>query len=162
MTKGREQSTVNKDTRAVTSRFAVAIKSARERKGLSLQRLGDLTSTSASYINRLEKFERKNPSITVLVSLAEALDLDVWELLNLAYNEQGDNTPDIVDLFMSSDFSIDGVVVNDPGLRKTIVDLLLMIVYQLDEEIDYREIVPLIDLIKKFHTDMKVVLKEGA
>lgn len=162
MTKGKRDSTVNKSTRAISSRFAVAIRSARKRKGLSLKELGEATSTSASYINRLENFERKNPTITILILLAQELDINIWQLLKLAIDEHVDNAPDVADLFLQEHFSIDGIVVDNPELRKVLMDLMLMIVYQLDEDVDYRDIVPLIDIVKKFHIEKRVVLKEGA
>lgn len=162
MEEGKRNSTVDKSTRAVSSRFAVAIRNARKNKGISLQKLGDATATSASYINRLERFERKNPTVSVLVTLAQELDINVWELLKLAVDEHVDNAPDVADLFLFEHFSIDGVVVNNPELRKVLMDLMLLIVYQLDQDVNYRDIVALVDLIKKFHIEKQAVLEEGA
>jgi len=162
MTLGKKQSTVDKSSRSISSRFAVAIRDARMRKGLSLQQLGELTSTSASYINRLENFQRKNPSITVLISLAEELDLNVWELLQLAIDDHTDKVSDVADLFVNSNFAINGKVVNNPGMRGILKEIISMIVYRLNRDVNYRDVMTLIQLIEKFHIEKERLSKEGA
>jgi transcriptional regulator with XRE-family HTH domain len=151
-----QRPTINKARREVSSRFAVAIRTAREQKKLSLQELGKLTDTSGSYINRLETYQRKNPTLTVLFSLAEALQINVWQLLKIALNEE-QNSPDVVQLLLNEPFSINGVSVNNPTLRKLLMDIVSYIVYNLNENVSHRDIPPLFDLIEKFHHEKKVI-----
>lgn len=159
MAKGKSRSPVNVNERAISSRIAVAIKEGRKRKGYSLEELGERTQCSASYINRLERFQRKNPSLSILWTLCKELDLDFWKMLKIALNDEEDESPDVVDLIMNSNFTIDGIKIESPEIRKMLMDIMKMIVYQLDEGLDFTEVVPLAELIRKFHKAKRAVSK---
>lgn len=57
-------------------RFANFVKKAREKQGMSLQELENQTGISASYIFRLEKGQRKNPTMRIAGVLMDALGED--------------------------------------------------------------------------------------
>ena len=60
-------------------RFGQQLKRMRENKGISAAELGRLTFIDKPHITRLEK-GGTNPTLTTLIKLAEALDLEVHEL----------------------------------------------------------------------------------
>lgn len=61
--------------------FANEIRRKREEQSLSLNQLEERSSLSASFIMRLEKGERKNASIEVIFKLANALEIDIGDLV---------------------------------------------------------------------------------
>jgi transcriptional regulator with XRE-family HTH domain len=59
----------------VSDNFGIMLKHYRKLKNLSLKQLEEISGVSASYVNRLERGERKSPSITKILQLAEALEI---------------------------------------------------------------------------------------
>ena len=74
-----------KFSRAVVS----AIQTARKSQGVSQQRLAEMAGVSRSAVTMIENGAR-NPTLFVCHALAEALDLDLSELIRDAY---GSNNP---------------------------------------------------------------------
>jgi transcriptional regulator with XRE-family HTH domain len=64
----------------ILKKFGAHLKSLREEKELSLRKLADLADVDFSQIHRIEKGET-NPSLTMLIVLAEALEISITELL---------------------------------------------------------------------------------
>jgi transcriptional regulator with XRE-family HTH domain len=62
-------------------RLSVAIRRAREQKGLSQAQLAKLAKVAQGYISDLEAGSKKNPGIDVLKRLAKALGVPVTRLL---------------------------------------------------------------------------------
>ena len=56
------------------------IKSIRKQKNMSLYKLSKLTGYSHQYLSKLEKNETHNPTVQVLTTIAEALEVDVKKL----------------------------------------------------------------------------------
>ena len=56
------------------------IKKIREKKGMTLEKLAELSGISAGYLCHLERGTRKNPSIEVMDRIAKALDKTIIEL----------------------------------------------------------------------------------
>jgi len=65
----------------VSDNFGIMLKHYRKLKNLSLKELENLCGVSASYINRLERGERRSPSISVILRLAGVLDIPSSVLL---------------------------------------------------------------------------------
>lgn len=61
----------------VSDNFGIMLKHYRKLKNLSLKQLEEISGVSASYVNRLERGERKSPSITKILQLAEALEIRI-------------------------------------------------------------------------------------
>lgn len=61
----------------------------RQERCLSLERLGELSGTSKSYIWSLENDKDANPTIDKLVALTYALDLTINALINERQNSKG-------------------------------------------------------------------------
>jgi transcriptional regulator with XRE-family HTH domain len=64
----------------VLKKFGAHLKSLREKKELSLRKLADQADVDFSQIHRIEKGE-SNPTLTMLISLAGALEIDITQLL---------------------------------------------------------------------------------
>ncbi len=64
----------------VLKRFGKHLEQLRTEKGLSLRKLADLADVDFSQIHRIEKGQ-SNPSLTMLLTLTEALEITVEELM---------------------------------------------------------------------------------
>jgi XRE family transcriptional regulator, regulator of sulfur utilization len=64
------------------------IREIRKRKGLSQQQLAQLSNVSQTYISLLEKKENLNPSIDILSSISNALDIPYPVIAFLSLEEQ--------------------------------------------------------------------------
>lgn len=51
-------------------------------RGLSLNKLGEVTGISKSYLSFLERDIHKNPSLEILAKIAKALDVDIDYFIN--------------------------------------------------------------------------------
>ena len=56
------------------------LKRIREQKGLTIEKLAELSNISAGYLCHLENGSRKNPSIKVMKNIARALNVDIAEI----------------------------------------------------------------------------------
>ena len=56
------------------------LKKIREQKGLTIEKLAELSNISAGYLCHLENGSRKNPSIAVMKNIAKALGVDIAEI----------------------------------------------------------------------------------
>jgi transcriptional regulator with XRE-family HTH domain len=61
-------------------KFGKHLQSIRKRKKLSLRKLADIADVDFSQIHRIEKGET-NPSLTMIIVLAEALEITTGELI---------------------------------------------------------------------------------
>jgi transcriptional regulator with XRE-family HTH domain len=61
-------------------KFGKHLASIRKEKKLSLRKLADIADVDFSQIHRIEKGE-SNPTLTMIVTLAEALDITIEELI---------------------------------------------------------------------------------
>lgn len=95
--------------RVISSNFGSLLKYLREQKGYSLKEMEEKTGVSAGYISRMETGERKAPSIPIVQLLADALDVELTELLDVS-NNKTDEAKSISTLLLTNDFTIDGVI----------------------------------------------------
>jgi transcriptional regulator with XRE-family HTH domain len=70
---------------SVAELFGTSLRETRKRRGLSQERLAELTGLSTNYVGEMER-GLKAPGLPVIVRLARALDVSVNELL-LAFTE---------------------------------------------------------------------------
>ncbi|MFD1349494.1 helix-turn-helix domain-containing protein [Oceanobacillus caeni] len=68
--------------------FSEVIKSKRLEKGWSLKEVSIKTGINASYLNRLEKGERKNPSAIALFKISKSLDINIMFLIKVLLIEE--------------------------------------------------------------------------
>jgi len=64
----------------VAELFGISLRETRKRRGLSQERLAELTGLSTNYVGEMER-GLKAPGLPVIVRLARALDVGVNELL---------------------------------------------------------------------------------
>ena len=65
----------------ILKKFGKHLENLRNEKKLSLRKLGDIADVDFSQIHRIEKGE-SNPTLTMILALAEALKLQPAELLD--------------------------------------------------------------------------------
>lgn len=92
----------------MTDDFGKMLKKLREERGLSLNKLSEMTGISSSYINRLERSKRKSPGFPMLVTLAEALNVDVWVLAGSSLTTNKDGVMEVKELFFNHQIQHDG------------------------------------------------------
>ncbi|WP_210367938.1 helix-turn-helix transcriptional regulator [Bacillus sp. REN3] len=63
--------------------FALFLYNARLQRDWSLREVGSITGLEPSYINRLERGERTNPSVSTIHALASAYEVDLLNLIEL-------------------------------------------------------------------------------
>ena len=109
----------NRIERTINPKFGERIKELREAKGMSLKDLEHVSGVTSSYVHRIEKGLRK-PSVEKIEKLAEALDADFKELLDLLNigfilddkNEKKNET-DLIKLIKSKQYKINGIQLSD-------------------------------------------------
>jgi len=142
--------------RAISDNFGSLIKHKREEKGYSLNKLQELTGISPSYINRIEKGERKAPSLKIIEKLADALDADISELLSVANRE--DATTEITsleELILSHNFTMNGQVASK-SLKENIVSFISKLNdIEWTSETKYRDSIELMEHIDRYKSLMK-------
>lgn len=87
---------ITSKTKAIESRkerssnmmFAKWLKSKRKSQNMTLAEMGEKASVSASYIQRLESGNRNIPSVPILKSFAEALDIPHAEIMAVVNEEE--------------------------------------------------------------------------
>src|SRR5438874_1679177 len=98
----------NENDRAVSNNFGSTLRYYREKKGMSLQELFERTGVSNSYISRLERGDRKAPSIPISSKIADALGIPLSLLLDISTSETKSNeAPLVAELILYNDCKID-------------------------------------------------------
>lgn len=91
--------------RNISDNFGSILKELRTSMGLSLKELESLCGVSASYINRLEKSERKAPSIPIANDIAKVFGEQGQRLLN-CINITDNEVKSFSDLIYKNNFSL--------------------------------------------------------
>ncbi|WFB59689.1 helix-turn-helix transcriptional regulator [Paenibacillus sp. BR1-192] len=109
---------------AVADSFGILIRQYRMKvKDLSLKQLEELSQVSSSYINRLERGEKTSPSLPVVFSLAESLEIPYSVLMaTLFQTSESNGQPSISDVLIQSNFFL-----NNQELSKEARSILIMI-----------------------------------
>lgn len=144
----------NRVNREISENFGLMLLHYRNKLGLSLKALSEMTGISPSYINRMEKGERKAPSIKIIEALAKALCVDKSILIDIANLEAQDefNTMDIEELFLKSN-----LVINSKTIGRKEKELLSKIITKVttsewSSRTKHIESLEIIDLINQFKT----------
>lgn len=67
-------------------KIEILLKDIRKRKKLNLEQLAEMTGISKSHLNYIEN-NQKEPTLTILVKIADALEIDLQELYTICHNE---------------------------------------------------------------------------
>lgn len=138
----------------ISPNFGLLLKHQRELKNLSLKELEEISGTSASYINRLERFERTSPSITKCFALAEALDIPYYMLLTTAFAEAAkaqESQMSIAELLITNECLVNGELIKTEakyGLIK-IIEYLLACTWEEERVEELFELAKLVGEFKK-------------
>jgi len=111
---------INRIDRSVFSGFGSVIRNRREELGYSLKKIEELTGISPSYINRIEKGQRKAPSYRIIEQLAKALDLPVSKLINVAEVEVQEEVPSLEEMLLTSQYTLNGKRVSKQSKEKMV------------------------------------------
>lgn len=139
--------------RVISSNFGSLLKYLREQKGYSLKEMEEKTGVSAGYISRMETGERKAPSIPIVQLLADALDVELTELLDVS-NNKTDEAKSISTLLLTNDFTIDGVIAGKK-VKEILVGIIEKIVNATwEEETRFQDAFTFIELIDDFKKEL--------
>ncbi|QAA31094.1 transcriptional regulator [Clostridium manihotivorum] len=72
--------------------FGKNIRTIREAKGLGINELSRLSGVNASYISALERDEKKNPSVNTLEKLADALRVNIDDIMKVSFTKSYETT----------------------------------------------------------------------
>lgn len=146
----------NRIERTINPKFGERIKELREAKGMSLKDLEHVSGVTSSYVHRIEKGLRK-PSVEKIEKLAEALDADFKELLDLLNigfilddkNEKKNET-DLMKLIKSKQYKINGIQLSDK--KQTLLNEILneIINEKWTETNEFKKGFDLVDKVKQF------------
>lgn len=95
----------------------------------SLNKLAEKSGFSPSYICRIEKGTRKNPTPQVMTKIIEAMGYDAEQYFKVALEsnqEEKESKLELIDLVRSEDYTINGREVNEEQ-RELLVDILNLI-----------------------------------
>jgi transcriptional regulator with XRE-family HTH domain len=136
----------------VSDNFGIMLKHYRKIKNLSLKELENLCGVSASYINRLERGERRSPSISVILRLAGVLDIPSSVLL-AAINikePQASEKITLSELLIKHEFLLNGEELSREAKEKLLKIVEHIAQCQWNSDTKVRDIFVLAELIDQF------------
>ena len=138
--------------REVNNNFGSTLKYYREKKGLSLQELFERTGVSNSYISRLERGDRKAPSIPISSKIADALGIPLSLLLDISTSETTSNeAPLVAELILYNDCKIDSDHLMDKDEKESFIQIIEFVLeMRWDEDNKIRQLFDLSELIDDF------------
>ena len=145
--------------RALSDNFGAVIKYQRNQKDLTLAKLADMTGMSPSYINRLEKGERKAPGYSIVKSLSEALSIPLSEMLEIAgiENENTSGHNSISKLILSNNVSYtDGGDIVKKDEKEALIEILEFVIntkWDTNKHLETMKLLTLIDKYKELQID---------
>lgn len=141
----------NRIQRAIPEGFGKYILHLREAKDYSLKDVERITGISQSYINRIEKGERKAPSYPIIEKLAMAYNVNISELLSIAgIATDESNVQGIAQLIYSNNFTINGKMTSTKK-KEIIVELIeKMDEAKWDDATKHLDTIEFIQIINKF------------
>lgn len=140
----------NRLERAVFSGFGSIIKNRREELKLSLKQIEEQTGISPSYINRIEKGQRKAPSYRIIEQLAKALDLPVSKLTNIAEAPVQNEVPTLEELILTSQFTVNGKRASKQSKEKVVEFIKKLTEASWDSDKKYEEALKLMGYFDYF------------
>lgn len=117
----------------ISDEFGKMLKSLRKKRGMTLADLSDLSGISISYLNRLEKGERKSPGFTKILKLAKVLKVDPASLVGTDLN-MSDKPMSISELFFNHTVENHDVVLDSQtkALLVEIIETVLLLKFERD------------------------------
>jgi transcriptional regulator with XRE-family HTH domain len=106
--------------------FGDYLKCMRENKGLRLKDVAERSGISVSYLNRLERNERFNPSIPLLTKLVKSLDISILDLLQISLEIDKEKSIDIRDVILEGNYVMESKEVSEE-VRVLLCDIIEII-----------------------------------
>lgn len=135
--------------RKLSENFASYVRYLREKKDYSLKDVEAITQISPSYINRIEKGERKTPSYPILEKLAFAYDVDISTLLQIAGVQAVEVKREISmqELFYNNIVTVQGRVIlnEEKEMLLQIIEKLNSVGWKDKKHIETLEVINLVD-----------------
>ena len=126
----------NRNIRAIDNNFGEYLRNLRLKKGLSLDKLQEISGVTASYVFRLEHGTKKAPSIPIAKNLAKALGVPKTVFLSklgILDNEEADENYNLNDLLIVKNFKINDKEI-DIKTKDTLLNLISFVTQlKLDE-----------------------------
>ncbi|MBD8034596.1 helix-turn-helix domain-containing protein [Solibacillus merdavium] len=142
---------MEKDEMLISDEFGKMLKSLRKKRGLTLADLSDLSGISISYLNRLEKGERKSPGFTKILKLAKVLKVDPASLVGSDLN-MSDKPMSISELLFSTQIEHNDEILtaSQKELLVEIIETVLLVKFEGTGVInDLQQIAELISELKE-------------
>lgn len=142
---------MERDEMLISDEFGKMLKSLRKKKSMTLSELSDLSGISISYLNRLEKGERKSPGFTKILKLAKVLKVDPSLLVGSDLN-MSDKPISISELFFSAQIEHNGEILtaSEKELLVEIIETVLLVKFEGTSVInDLHQIAELISELKE-------------
>jgi transcriptional regulator with XRE-family HTH domain len=138
--------------RAVSNNFGSTLRYWREKRGLSLQELFQRTGVSNGYISRLERGERKAPSIPISSKIADALGIPLSLLLDVSTSETTiDEAPLVAELILYNDCKQDADHLLSKDEKESFIQIIEFILeMSWDEDSKIKQLFDLSELIDDF------------
>ena len=136
----------------VSDNFGIMLKHYRKLKNLSLKQLEEISGVSASYVNRLERGERKSPSITKILQLAEALEIPNSILVATIIQEPRKNEKiSLSELLIKHDYFLNGEEELSRQARERLLKIIEHIAQcQWSSDTKIRDLYVLAELVDQF------------
>lgn len=134
------------------------IKHEREAQSMTLAMLAEKTGVSASYINRMERGDRKTPSIKIIERLSRALNVPVSSFLTSAKTDivLSENIPTLSQLLYANDFKIkEGYAELANKEKKALIELFEFISDMKWDKDKHQELAKLLERIDAFYAFKK-------
>ncbi|GGA43270.1 helix-turn-helix domain-containing protein [Psychrobacillus lasiicapitis] len=142
----------NENDRAVSNNFGSTLRYYREKKGMSLQELFERTGVSNSYISRLERGDRKAPSIPISSKIADALGIPLSLLLDISISETKTNeAPLVAELILYNDCKIDSEHLMSKDEKESFIQIIEFVLeMRRDQDDKIKQLFDLSELIDDF------------
>ena len=138
----------DKGNRTIDRSIGRRLRHLRESKGYSLKTLEGKTSISSAYINRIERGERRAPSLPILERLCEALDVSLFDLTQLPTTTEEQKT--LFDLLILHDYTIGDNIPATPEIKEAIFALVQAVIESdLSGDDQYKGAFRIIELAKR-------------
>lgn len=97
---------MNSEERKISPNFGALIKLNRVNQNLTISQLSEITGVSGSYLSRIETSEKRTPSYKIMLSICNALNISIDELMDSTNVEDENNLKKIDTLIITNDFII--------------------------------------------------------
>lgn len=150
--------------RSISANLGGLFLTTRKNSKVTLQELADITGYSPSYINRIEKGERKAPTVPILLSIARALDIDESVVLGVINKKKEDvQFLSLRDVLYSNEFSIEGnpISVEKKNLILELISFVFNSKDNFETDDEERQLVKLAQRLVKEEPKTKRVVKRN-